>query len=719
VGRGESEFTVVGDNKILTVSYGTFSCTLEGFDDPFSTMKNIAEYFRDLAAGDRFFGAEPPQPDPEMLQSIAEQTIKARVNAQLSDNGLVLRQDAADTPTPSVAAPIAAAAAVAPQVSSFDAAPTPGVETVAEKLQRIRAVVSRETAQDALFSEDQHVDEFAAETTAPHTAFDNAAFEDDYSSSLNAPMVEPEAKVEDINVEDVVSDEVTPKSDVEKEASIADEVADDLTPETSVSDEVLPSDLAQYDDEDDMSGDIDLASVKGNLPYEDTTEVASDDIAEVSENDGTEDVGSDTSASEEKTDDDPTVLEDAAETAVDNVLGRVTDENDDDDATPRRRIVVQKITREDLKTAREKANADAELDDTAEETADVASTLSGELAPEQEEDLLRELAALQTEGDEVAAEMTFETDPVSETSEDDEDNLSAMEGLVSASIKEDSDPESDLADALSDLVAEDAEDYQKDEQDAAREIRRARREAITEDDEDDVERLISTTSSRIDSDESSQRRASIAHLKAAVAATKADSSLTGAAQEQEARDRDQYAEDLARVVRPERKTTSGERGKTNRPAPLVLVSELRIDKDQEDDTSVETVAKEDGPVRPRRISRAEIDEKEAAADSNIFTDSDQASFADYAASANALELPDLLEAAAAYYTFVESTEQFTRPMLMRKIASISERDGHSREEGLRSFGTLLREGKLVKGSDGKFVIAKNSRFTPEARYAGE
>ncbi len=45
--------------RILTVSYGAFSCTLDGFADPVATLRQVTEHFRDLAAQDPSFGAPP------------------------------------------------------------------------------------------------------------------------------------------------------------------------------------------------------------------------------------------------------------------------------------------------------------------------------------------------------------------------------------------------------------------------------------------------------------------------------------------------------------------------------------------------------------------------------------------------------------------------------------------------------------------------------------
>ncbi len=116
-------------------------------------------------------------------------------------------------------------------------------------------------------------------------------------------------------------------------------------------------------------------------------------------------------------------------------------------------------------------------------------------------------------------------------------------------------------------------------------------------------------------------------------------------------------------------------------------------------------------VLPRRVNTDTIDYGDGV--EGIST-----SFAEFVQEMGATELPELLEAAAAYTAFVEGRKEFSRPQLMRRVANF-EQEGFTREAGLRSFGQLLRQGKIQKLKRGQFTIADDTRFNPEARLAGE
>ncbi|WP_438955757.1 hypothetical protein [Cognatiyoonia sp.] len=77
-------------------------------------------------------------------------------------------------------------------------------------------------------------------------------------------------------------------------------------------------------------------------------------------------------------------------------------------------------------------------------------------------------------------------------------------------------------------------------------------------------------------------------------------------------------------------------------------------------------------------------------------------------------MSDLLEAAAAYCADVEGQEDFSRPQIMKKD-QVSSKEEFSREDSLRSFGTLLREGCISKFRNGRFQITEQTRFRPKQK----
>jgi hypothetical protein len=207
--------------------------------------------------------------------------------------------------------------------------------------------------------------------------------------------------------------------------------------------------------------------------------------------------------------------------------------------------------------------------------------------------------------------------------------------------------------------------------------------------------------------EGNRRRAAIAQLKAAVAATQAEGPTGQTGDQRDTGEvENAFREDLDEVVRPRRAPRSdqarrGAKSERPRPTPLKLVASQRVDLNNAG-TEAETIPDQpEQPVRPRRVqARARAD------------GAGTEGFSDFAERMGAHDLPDLLEAAAAYTAFVEGAEEFSRPQILRHVRQVAP-PGFTREDGLRSFADLLRTGRLTKVRNGRFQIAEDTRFHPQ------
>ncbi len=767
---------MIGASKILTVSYGTFSCTLEGFDDPFNTMRAIAEYFRDLAAEDRYFGAEPPTPDAAMLHKIAEREVQRRVEAKIQDNGVILRTGEA-MQAPAFAPSPAPQPSPVPTYTAPTQAPMP--DGVAAKLLRIRAAVANAelaehrvepapVAQTAFapaepiltdYTEDQHADEVSvsdslAATFAPEdldtgygTDFPTEPVDADAwvqptaapeteivaEAPVEAAPVADEAALEDLYEEDLddadltaVLDEDAAEASAEAEAQAAaddDMLADWIneeptTPVAAAEDavEATDADLEQYEVSEDELADLralDAAPADASIEAEvaapietaaespaetpietvleaeaETTDLDLDvDYDEIyDEADVSADAALDAEFAAELADEaEPQPDETAAATAdagpadIDPALEEIDSAYDDDEVAPRggpsekalrARARVLKVRRDDA------APSDGL-------SVGAAAEIAAMMAAQNEETLRRDLRALQQEpaapinADDYA---TTEPDPEEPGSEDD----------------------------------------------ARRPLDAAGEQAVT--------RLIEQTNEEMAVPENRRRLSAIAHLKAAVAATVADRFAKGdaaAPAEAETKRLDPYREDLARVVRPQNADAEAATV-TPRPAPLVLVSAQRIDRlrlpASEAAPTLTSVPNSTpsspptGPVRPRRVTSAMLaveptpdveDDDEDVDTANLFTDA--RGFAEFSERLGANSLAEILEAAAAYSVCIEGRPYFSRPQLMSQIGALSADSEYTREDGLRTFGALLRQGRIQKIKRGQFVLTENSRYLTEAR----
>lgn len=751
---------MLGASKILTVSYGTFSCTLEGFDEPFNTMKAIAEYFRDLAAEDRYFGAEPPTPDAAMLHKIAEREIQRRVEAKIQDNGVILRAETGETPRrapPPLAAPPAPALAnavlqdgsgeslsarlsrlranhpaedapteaaddpvAAPLAVTPDLPPEPATDPSADSLPTVPAgqrLTQTSTLLDDDYTEDQHAGEMGPDILARVEALTAKAPSDAQAELVAEPAPAPDAKA--------AQDLTTPAQTAQDEAAETEALLAQLCRQTldppAVPEVTPPAVTAAMQEPDAMtaSSTFDLsaepAKAAGALASDADTEALLADLALQTE---PEDVAAEAAPPEPAAAIEQTALApesqapearidappepepprpQTAEEALAEALGIDAPEaramiGKPDSAPVPENPPLPEAAPQDITRARVIRVRRIEPASPQQPPRDSVLSQDAEAA------LMSELAALQSPepaaADPAPTEAVRPTRPVRVLRPD--PNSATPKILVQTVSGSEA---ADLRQGLTDLSKDDA-----------------------------VNRLIAQTNSALDGPEARRRSVAISHLKAAVAATEAERRLQdGSPTPQEDR-KSAYRDDLDSVVRP----NPAANRMAERPGPLVLVSEQRIDRAKPAPTPLTA-----GRVMPTRLVPAGLqkpspegliggdldDEDDDAlltaeeASANLFTEG--TSFADFAEQLGAQSLHDLLEASAVYCAQVLGRPQFSRPLVMSQINTLPNAEKHRLEDQLRAFGTLMREGRIKKVKRGGFAITDRSPLLAEAlRNAG-
>jgi hypothetical protein len=202
------------------------------------------------------------------------------------------------------------------------------------------------------------------------------------------------------------------------------------------------------------------------------------------------------------------------------------------------------------------------------------------------------------------------------------------------------------------------------------------RHRLVESPDEEVDHLLEVAEGRLADPDAMRRRDALAALKVAVAQAQGQREAQGGRDDPEGAFRGALAEG------------ESDPGPARVPAPLRLVASQRVDL-------APRAAEPAPPPEPRQPPP----------------------FAAFAARAGAETLPDLIEAAAAWMAVAKGEEEPTRVDLLRLASEVTPQRP-SREDALRVFGTLLRQGRLERRDGGRVRLAEE-RGSPGPRPRSE